>query len=107
MTAVPPVGRATPDADPAWFGFPLCLREDKRVALIQFLEQRKVGTRLLFAGNLAKQPYFKGRKYRIHGELTNTDLAMQRALWVGVYPGLQPAMLDYVIESFHDFYSRT
>ncbi|MCZ6502734.1 MAG: lipopolysaccharide biosynthesis protein RfbH [Gammaproteobacteria bacterium] len=96
---------ATPDADPAWFGFPLCLREDKRVALIEFLEQRKIGTRLLFGGNLTKQPYFKGREYRIHGELTNTDLAMQRALWVGVYPGLQPAMLDYMIESFHDFYS--
>ncbi|MCH7741935.1 MAG: lipopolysaccharide biosynthesis protein RfbH [Proteobacteria bacterium] len=96
---------ATPGADPAWFGFPLCLREDKRVALIQFLEQRKIGTRLLFGGNLTKQPYFKGRKYRIHGELTNTDLVMQRALWVGVYPGLQAAMLDYIIESFHDFYA--
>lgn len=95
---------ATPGADPAWFGFPLCLREDKRVALIQFLEQRKIGTRLLFGGNLTKQPYFKGRKYRIHGELTNTDLVMQRALWVGVYPGLQASMLDYIIESFHDFY---
>ena len=96
---------ATPGADPAWFGFPLCLREDKRVALIQFLEQRKIGTRLLFGGNLTKQHYFKGRKYRIHGELTNTDLVMQRAFWVGVYPGLQAAMLDYIIDSFHDFYA--
>jgi CDP-4-dehydro-6-deoxyglucose reductase, E1 len=95
---------ATPDSDPAWFGFPLCLREDRRVALLQFLEQRKIATRLLFGGNLTKQPYFKDQNYRIHGELTNTEQVLKRTFWVGLFPGLTPVMLDYMIESFHDFY---
>ncbi|MBQ76788.1 MAG: lipopolysaccharide biosynthesis protein RfbH [Gammaproteobacteria bacterium] len=96
----------TLNSDPSWFGFPLSLREDERREIINFLEQRKIGTRLLFAGNLTRQPYFEGREYRIHGDLTNTDAVMQRAFWVGVYPGLQPAMLDYIIEAFHDYYRK-
>ena len=96
----------TPGSEPSWFGFPLSLKEDERPALIDFLEQRKIGTRLLFGGNLTRQPYFEGREYRVHGNLTNTDSVMQRAFWVGVYPGLEPAMLDYIIEAFHDFYRR-
>ncbi len=95
---------ATPDSDPAWFGFPVCLRDNRRAGLIRFLEARKIGTRLLFGGNLTRQPYFLNRNHRIHGELVNTDLVMENAFWVGVYPGLQPEMLDYMIESFHDFY---
>ncbi len=96
----------TPGSEPSWFGFPLSLKEDERPALIDFLEQRKIGTRLLFGGNLTRQPYFEGREYRVHGNLTNTDSVMQRAFWIGVYPGLEPAMLDYIIEAFHDFYRR-
>jgi len=94
----------TTGSDPAWFGFPLTVIKDERLKLIQFLEQRKIGTRLLFGGNLTRQPYFKDRNYRIHNELTNTDQVMQRSFWIGVYPGLQPEMLDYVIESFHAYY---
>ena len=96
---------ATANAEPAWFGFPISVRDDIRPELIQFLDERKIGTRLLFGGNLTKQPYFEGREYRIHGELTNTDIAMARAFWVGVYPGLQTPMLDYMIESLHEFFS--
>ncbi len=96
----------TPRSEPSWFGFPLSLKEGERPALIDFLEQRKIGTRLLFGGNLTRQPYFEGREYRVHGNLTNTDSVMQRAFWIGVYPGLEPAMLDYIIEAFHDFYRR-
>ena len=95
---------ATINSDPSWFGFPLTVVKDERLALIKFLEQRKIGTRLLFGGNLTRQPYFKDRAYRIHGELTNTDHVMLRSFWVGVYPGLQTEMLDYIIESFHAYY---
>ena len=95
---------ATEHSDPSWFGFPISLRDDQRPALQQYLDERKIGTRLLFGGNLTKQPYFEGRKYRIHGSLSNTDIAMDRALWLGVYPGLTNEMLDYVIESLHSFF---
>ncbi|MBT7369403.1 MAG: lipopolysaccharide biosynthesis protein RfbH [Gammaproteobacteria bacterium] len=97
---------ATPGSDPSWFGFPISLREDLRPELLHFLDDRKIGTRLLFGGNLTKQPYFDGREYRVHGKLTNTDIAMERALWMGVYPGLQPEMLEYMIQSLHDFFGN-
>jgi len=97
---------ATPKSDPAWFGLPLSVRENCRPELINFLDSRKIGTRLLFGGNLTKQPYFKGRDYRIQDDLKNTDLVMERAFWIGVYPGLQRPMLEYMIESLHDFFSK-
>lgn len=90
---------ATPGADPAWFGFPLTLREDvdfERVALLRYLDERRIGTRLLFAGNLTRQPYMTGRPYRVAGTLHDTDIVMQRTFWLGVYPGLDAAMLEYV-----------
>ncbi len=97
---------ATPKSDPAWFGLPLSVRENCRPELINFLDSRKIGTRLLFGGNLTKQPYFEGRDYRIQDDLKNTDLVMERAFWIGVYPGLQRPMLEYMIESLHDFFSK-
>ena len=97
--------RATAGAEPSWFGFTVSTRDDRRVELIRFLENRRIGTRLLFGGNLVRQPYFANRDYRVHGELTRTEDAMNRAFWVGVYPGLTNDMLDYMIQSFHDFYS--
>lgn len=92
---------ATPGSDPAWFGYPITLREDaptSRVDLLKYLDENRIGTRLLFAGNLTRQPYFQDRTYRVHGELANTDVIMNRTFWVGVYPGLTETMLDYVAE---------
>lgn len=97
---------ATPGADPAWFGFPLTLREDvdfERVALLRYLDERRIGTRLLFAGNLTRQPYMAGRSYRVAGTLHDTDIVMQRTFWLGVYPGLDAAMLEYVAATLAAF----
>jgi CDP-6-deoxy-D-xylo-4-hexulose-3-dehydrase len=97
---------ATGGSEPSWFGFPVTLRESAgiaRVELLKYLDQYKIGTRLLFAGNLMRQPYFEGRQYRVSGELTNTDNIMNNTFWIGVYPGLTEPMLDYTagqIESF-------
>ena len=97
---------ASPNSDPSWFGCPITLdpgypvnRED----LLRFLDSRKIGTRLIFAGNITKQPAYKHVNFRTVGDLTNTDIAMARSFWVGVYPGLTPKMLDYVISSISDF----
>lgn len=90
---------ATPKSEPSWFGFPLTLREGTGVTredLLRFLNQYKIGTRLLFAGNLTRQPYFQGRQYRVAGDLVNTDTVMKNTFWIGVYPGLTESMLDYV-----------
>ncbi len=98
---------ATPNSEPSWFGFPITLRPDvkkTRHALQQFLDDRKIGTRLLFAGNLIRQPYFKGIDYRVHGELTNTDIIMARTFWLGVYPGLGETQLSYVVEAMTEFF---
>lgn len=98
-------------ASPSWFGFMLAVKDKagfKRDDLIRFLNGKKIGTRLLFAGNVLRQPYFKNYKisYRIFRELTNTDKIMKDAFWLGVYPGLNKEMLDYVVESFYEFIKR-
>ncbi|MBZ0094610.1 MAG: DegT/DnrJ/EryC1/StrS family aminotransferase, partial [Sulfuricella sp.] len=98
---------ATPNSEPSWFGFPVTLREEAqmaRVDLLKYLDQNKVGTRLLFAGNLTRQPYFQDRAYRISGELKNTDIVMNQTFWVGIYPGLNETMLDYVGEKLETFF---
>jgi CDP-6-deoxy-D-xylo-4-hexulose-3-dehydrase len=90
---------ATPGSDPSWFGFPLGVRENApftRDDLVSRLEEHKISTRLLFAGNLVRQPAYEGIDYRVIGELKNTDFVMRNVLWVGVYPGLTKPMLDYV-----------
>jgi CDP-6-deoxy-D-xylo-4-hexulose-3-dehydrase len=97
---------ATPNSDPSWFGCPITLDPEhpvNREALLRFLDSRKIGTRLLFAGNILKQPAYKNIDFRVVGNLTNTDIVMKRSFWVGVYPGLTKPMLDYVIESISDF----
>jgi CDP-4-dehydro-6-deoxyglucose reductase, E1 len=96
---------ATPNSDPSWFGFPLLLRETapfSRNALIGFLNGRKIGTRQLFGGNLVRQPAYADLNYRVVGNLGNSDRVMNQAFWIGVYPGLTPAMLDYVLESINE-----
>ena len=97
----------TPGSEPSWFGFPLTLREPantRRVDLLTYLDQHKVGTRLLFAGNLTRQPYMLGRNFRISGELTRTDRIMNDTFWLGVYPGLSRPMLDYAAEQVETFF---
>ncbi len=100
---------AMPHADPAWFGFVLTVRESApftREALTSFLESRKIATRLLFAGNITKQPYFKGISYRVVGDLKNTDLIMNRSFWIGAYPGITEKMIEYVVGQFSAFFSK-
>jgi len=98
---------ATEGSDPSWFGFPITLKpaaDAKRVDLLAYLEQNKIGTRLLFAGNLTRQPYMQGRNFRVSGELTNTDVVMNQTFWLGVYPGLKQAQLDFMVERVEEFF---
>ncbi len=93
--------QATINSEPSWFGFPVTLNDSSpfgRREIIEYLTSKNIGTRLLFAGNLAKQPSMKNQKFRVHGNLNNTDNIMNSTFWVGVYPGLNNNMLDYIIE---------
>jgi CDP-6-deoxy-D-xylo-4-hexulose-3-dehydrase len=97
---------ATPNSEPSWFGFPITLRDScefGRVDLINYLDQNKIGTRLLFAGNLTRQPYMIGRKFRVAGPLHNTDTIMNQTFWIGVYPGLTEEMLDFAASKIENF----
>jgi CDP-6-deoxy-D-xylo-4-hexulose-3-dehydrase len=99
--------RATANSDPSWFGFCVTLRPEApfdREELVRFLNEHKIGTRLLFGGNLIRQPYMKGRNYRSIGSLENSDTVMNRTFWIGVYPGLTASHLDYVAETMHGFF---
>lgn len=98
--------QATPGSDPSWFGFLLTIKPEagiRRVDMLNYLDQHKIGTRLLFAGNLTRQPYMAGRDYRVHGELRNTDIVMNQSFWIGVYPGLSETMLDYACTQIETF----
>ena len=97
---------ATLGTMPSWFGFPLTLRADApftRGDLLAFLNANKVDTRLLFGGNLIRQPYMKGRDFRVAGSLANADMVVDHTFWIGVYPGLAEAAIDYVLETFDRF----
>jgi len=97
----------TENSTPSWFGFPITVKGDSgvsRVDLIKYLDQNKIGTRLLFAGNLTRQPYFEDIKYRIVGELVNTDITMNQTLWLGIYPGIGKDQLDFVAEKMEEFF---
>jgi len=97
---------ATPGSDPSWFGFPIGVRENApfgRDELIHALEEKKIATRLLFGGNLLRQPAYEGCEYRVIGELRNTDFVMNNVFWIGVHPGLTPEMLDFVASSMLTF----
>lgn len=98
---------ATPGSSPSWFGFPLTLKAEagaNRVDLLTWLDEHRIGTRLLFAGNLTRQPYFAGRQYRIAGELAVTDRVMNDTFWIGVWPGLSTEMLDYAATQIETFF---
>jgi CDP-4-dehydro-6-deoxyglucose reductase, E1 len=97
--------KATPHSDPSWFGYPITLADNCPVSrndVIAHLEANKIGTRLLFAGNLLRQPAYKGVPHRVVGELTNTDRVMNDTFWVGVYPGLTEEMLAFVAKTLKD-----
>ena len=99
---------ATRNSDPSWFGFPITIHRNvnkTRHDLQDFLDASNIGSRLLFAGNLTKQPYFSEQNYRIVGELKNTDIIMNNTFWIGVYPGLNKEKLDFVIERLTDFFT--
>ncbi len=98
---------ATPHSEPSWFGFPLVIKVSsgiQRSDLINFLEDHQIGTRLFFAGNLTKQPYMKGRNFRISGELVNTDIVMNQTFWLGTFPGLGEEQLDYIANKLEEFF---
>jgi CDP-6-deoxy-D-xylo-4-hexulose-3-dehydrase len=95
---------ATPRSEPSWFGFPIAVRPGapfNRNQVIAFLENRKIATRLLFGGNLLRQPAYQGIRHRVVGSLENTDFIMNQVFWVGVYPGINSEMLTYMIDVFH------
>ncbi|SVB94559.1 uncharacterized protein METZ01_LOCUS247413, partial [marine metagenome] len=97
----------TKNSKPSWFGFPITIKESsifRRIDLIKYLNQNKVDTRLLFAGNLTKQPSIVGAEYRVVGELPNTDITMNQTFWIGVYPGLDKEHLDYISEKIEEFF---
>lgn len=97
---------ATPNSQPSWFGYPITIRPGSgidREALVQYLNQMKIGTRLLFGGNLLRQPYMKGRNYRVVGDLGNADLVTTNTFWLGVYPGLTQDHLAYTVETVGRF----
>lgn len=98
---------ATPKSNPSWFGFPITLKPESgvnRVDLLRFMDQNKIGSRLLFAGNLTKQPYFKGVEYRVVGDLTNTDITMNQTFWIGIYPGLGEKHFEFIAEKLEEFF---
>ena len=99
--------KPTEKSTPSWFGFPITVKDTagiKRVDLIKYLDQNKIGTRLLFAGNLTRQPYFKDIEFRVSGNLVNTDITMNQTLWMGIYPGIDTEHMDFVAEKMEEFF---
>ena len=97
---------ATEHSDPSWFGFPITLKENcpvSRLDLLTYLDQNKIGTRLLFAGNLTRQPYMAQKNYRISGNLTNTDNVMNNTFWIGVQPALTREMLEFAASKIESY----
>jgi CDP-6-deoxy-D-xylo-4-hexulose-3-dehydrase len=98
--------QATENSDPSWFGFPIGVKTDapfSRDQVTRALEAQKIGTRLLFAGNLLRQPAYEGYEYRVIGDLENTDFVMNQVFWIGVYPGLSTEMLDFIASTMTEF----
>jgi CDP-6-deoxy-D-xylo-4-hexulose-3-dehydrase len=100
---------AEKNSEPSWFGFPLTLKKyDKynRNDLVKHLNENKIGTRLLFSGNLVKQPYMKNINFKVHGNLPNTDLIMENTFWVGLYPGLSEKHLEYTCKKIRSYFKE-
>lgn len=102
--------QVTPNSDPSWFGFVITIKECapfSRNDIVTFLEENKIATRLLFAGNIIRQPCFENVNFRVHADLKNTDFIMNHTFWIGVYPGLTREMIDYVLQKFNEFLKKT
>lgn len=102
--------RATPNSEPSWFGYPITLRHDAPVTrdeLVRYLDAHRIGTRLLFGGNLIRQPYMRGRNYRVAGDLSNADVVTERTFWIGLYPGLGPEHLEYAAGTIKELINRS
>jgi len=101
--------KATEGSDPSWFGFPIAVKKTAgftRKEIIDYLEENKIATRMLFGGNLLRQPAYEKVKYRVFGSLENTDFVMKSVFWIGVYPGLDRKRIEYVIKIFRQFLSN-
>lgn len=101
--------KATENSDPSWFGFPITIKEDskiKRYDLVNYLEKNKIMTRMLFGGNLSRQPAYEDVEYRVVGDLKNTDLVMNNTFFIGVYSGITDEMIDYMLHVFRNFSSE-
>ena len=99
---------ATPHSEPSWFGFPVAMRPESPVSrneMVRSLEGRGIATRLLFGGNLLRQPAYRNIEHRVVGDLTNSDFVMENVFWIGVYPGIDEAMVDYMVESIDEIVS--
>ena len=98
-----------PKADPSWFGFLITVRKDAgftRDEIVKYLENNRIATRMLFAGNIIRHPSFKDIKYRIYGNLNNTDFITNNTFWLGVYPGLSSEMIEYIINKIEEFIKK-
>ena len=96
----------TPNSEPSWFGFPIIVRENslfERLDIVRFLNSKRIATRLLFGGNLTRQPFMRGRTYRAAGNLVNADRIMNQCFWIGVYPGLDSTAISYVLDCINEF----
>jgi CDP-6-deoxy-D-xylo-4-hexulose-3-dehydrase len=97
--------QATANTEPSWFGFPIAIRPEAKVTrndVVRGLEGRGIATRLLFGGNLMRQPAYRDVEHRVVGEMTNSDFVMENVFWIGVYPGLQDEQIDFMLEVLHE-----
>ena len=101
--------RAEKDSDPSWFGFPILVKPEApfdRKEIVDYLEKNNIATRMLFGGNLLKQPAYENIRYRVSGSLKNTDLIMNDLFWIGVYPGINKEKLNHIITTFNNFFEN-
>jgi CDP-4-dehydro-6-deoxyglucose reductase, E1 len=100
---------ATENSEPSWFGFPILVKENvpfTRNDIVNYLEKNKIATRMLFGGNLIKQPAYQNIRYKTFGSLKNTDIVMNNLFWIGVYPGITREKLNYIVRVFNQFFSQ-
>ena len=101
--------KAQENSDPSWFGFLISVKEDApftRNDIVKYLNDKKIGTRLLFAGNVIKQPYMINRNYKIIGDLKNSNFIMNNTFWIGIYPGINDEMIEYIKLIFNNFFNE-